>query len=92
MTFSGGLQKVAVITNVAQEHRLKRIGETMQDNGHERRWGMWTNFIYQKIWVVVIKFKHLSSFDPWNIISLNVCYVYDTKLLYVYKNSILYIT
>lgn len=26
MTFSGGLQKVAVITNVAQEHRLKRIG------------------------------------------------------------------
>ena len=35
MTISGGLQKVAVITNVAQEHRLKRIGETMQDNGHE---------------------------------------------------------
>lgn len=35
MKFSGGLQKVAVITNLAQEHRLKRIGETMQDNGHE---------------------------------------------------------
>lgn len=90
MTFSGGLQKVAVITNVAQEHRLKRIGETMQDNGHEWRWGMWTNFIYQKIWVVVIKFKCLSSFHPWNIISLDVCYLYDTKLLYVYKNSILH--